>query len=108
MGLVSQPRPQIAEKQPPQMQERGRESMSPVDHGHARQQSNKDELLLNLLRQANQAPKPTPAPHPHDHYGGRGMFSQEEILNRGAIARNQMVSPQQQPDLSFVPRRENG
>ena len=109
MGLLG-PRPPPGETQSPgqHMVDRLQESRSPNDQGHGRQQSNKDELLLNLLRQANQAPKPTPGPHLQDQYGGRGMFMTEDALNRSAMARNQMISPPQLGDPSFMYRRENG
>lgn len=108
MGLLSQPVPQMAERQRPQNYDRIQGSKSPDEQGHGRQQSNKDELLLNLLRQANQAPKPTPVSPLHDQYGGRSMFTNDDILNGNAVARNQMISPQQVSEPSFMHRRENG
>ena len=108
MGLLSQPVPQMAERQRPQNYDRVQGSKSPDEQDYGRQQSNKDELLLNLLRQANQAPKPTPVSPLHDQYGGRSMFTNEDILNRNAVARNHMISPQQVPEPSFMHRRENG
>ena len=108
MGLLSQPRSQQTEGQPPHNHDHVQESRSPNEQGHGRQQTNKDELLLNLLRQANQAPKPTPVSPLHDQYGGRSLFSHEDILNRNAMARNQMILPHQVSDPPYVQRRENG
>lgn len=78
-------------------------SRSPGEAGHGRQSSQKDELLLNLLKQANQTPKPTPGP---DQYGHRAMSG--ESMNRATLARNQMVSPAGGPDPAILQRRENG
>ena len=108
MTLLSQPQPQPAENQPLQKHDRGQESRSPNEHGHGRQQSNKNESLLNLLQQANQAPKPTPGSYLRDQYAGHSMYLNEDALNRNAMARNQMISPHQQSELPFLNRRENG
>lgn len=88
---------------PPSMSDLYQTSRSPVDQGHGRQSSQKDELLLNLLKQANQTPKPTPGP---EQYGHRPMSG--ESLNRAALARNQMTSPGGIPDPAIMQRRENG
>lgn len=78
-------------------------SRSPIESGHGRQGSQKDEVLLNLLKQANQAPKPTPGA---EQYGYRSMSG--ENINRAALARNQMASPTGMPDPAILQRRENG
>lgn len=69
-------------------------SRSPVDSSHGRQSSQKDELLLNLLKQASQAPKPTP---PSEQYAHRPMST--EHSNRMAMARNELPPP---PDASHL------
>ncbi|KIV87801.1 hypothetical protein PV11_03323 [Exophiala sideris] len=62
---------------------------------HTRQQSsiNKDEVLLNLLRQASLAPKPEP-PNPHQQ-SGSGMYGIPGDPNARAAGRNHMISPVQ-------------
>ncbi len=86
---------QQAESSPPAaQQQRSVETRSPLDqHTHTRQQSsiNKDEVLLNLLRQASMAPKPQP-PHP----AGNGMFGiSPEAGGRPMTSRPTMISPSQ-------------
>jgi hypothetical protein len=77
-------------------------SQSPAITGHGRQASQqKDEMLLNLLRQASQAPKPTPGP---EQYGPRGLSG--DSMNRAALSRNQMTSPPAYADLSMLQRRD--
>jgi hypothetical protein len=88
-----------AAAEPAASDDRLRASRSPVEMGHGRQSSQKDELLLNLLKQANQTPKPTPGP---EQYGSRPMSG--DPLTRANLARNQMVSP----DPAILQRRENG
>jgi hypothetical protein len=90
---------------PPPPQQRAQDSRSPLEQQHGRQPSNKDAMLLTLLRQANQAPKPTPVSSPLDHHAGRGMFSEDDV-NRIAMSRNQMA-PQTSFDRMPV-RPENG
>ena len=79
---------------------------SPLDHGHGRQQSNKDETLLSLLKQASQAPKPTPVHHAHEQYAMRGMYA-DDNANRIAMQRNRMISPDQMAEQAFLKRRED-
>ena len=86
------------------------DSRSPVDlPTHTRQQSgiNKDEVLLNLLRQASLAPKPQPSNPHHQQLGG--VYGMPADLNVRAAARNQMIPPVQGQDLPVMPqRRETG
>lgn len=95
-------------------QERYSESKSPIEQSaHTRQQSsiNKDEVLLNLLRQASLAPKPQPPPpHPQSEMRtGGGMFSGLTDPNpRTSTMRGQMVSPVQGQDPAMIQRRDTG
>ncbi|EXJ84128.1 hypothetical protein A1O3_04795 [Capronia epimyces CBS 606.96] len=108
------PQPQEPTRtRPSASQARVTEPQSSTDQStHTRQQSsiNKDEVLLNLLRQANLAPKPEPPP-PHQQADGRnggamyGMMSEYNV--RIGTARGQMTSPVQPPD-HIAQRRETG
>ena len=93
-------------EQPPIQTSYRADTQSPLDHGHARQQSNKDETLLTLLKQASQAPKPTPVHHAHEQYAMRGMFA-DDNTNRMAMQRNRMISPDQLAEQAFLQRRED-
>ncbi|KIW21518.1 hypothetical protein PV08_02098 [Exophiala spinifera] len=75
---------------------------------HTRQQSsiNKDEVLLNLLRQASLAPKPQPPSNPHQQAGA--IYGMPNDANMRAAARNQMVSPIQGQEPLIPQRRETG
>ena len=88
---------------PSALQQRHIDTRSPVEqHTHQRQQSsiNKDEVLLNLLRQASLAPKPQPPPP-----AGSGMFSPgPDQNNRPPTSRQTMTSPNQAEQNAF--RRE--
>ena len=86
--------------------DRTESTRGPSDAGHGRQSSQKDELLLNLLKQANLAPKPTPMQVSTEQYAVRGMPG--DSINRAAPGRNQMVSPPGFPDPAILQRRENG
>ncbi|KAK7905291.1 hypothetical protein LTR67_000011 [Exophiala xenobiotica] len=100
---------QPAPSQRPSVQDRVADSRSPGEQPtHTRQQSsiNKDEVLLNLLRQASLAPKPQPPPNPHQQAGG--MFGMPSEPNVRAAARNQMISPVPGPDPIMSQRRETG
>lgn len=92
-------------------QERYSDSKSPGEQpSHTRQQSsiNKDEVLLNLLRQANLAPKPQPPP-PHQHPEMRSaaaMFGVPDPNARQGPARGQV--PPQVQEQAMNQRRETG
>ncbi|KPI39165.1 uncharacterized protein AB675_4736 [Cyphellophora attinorum] len=58
-------------------------SRSPLEPVHGRSVSTKDQSLLNLLKQADQAPKPTPDPEMHPHRAS-------DYNNRMAMARNEI------------------
>ena len=85
----AQPQPSEQTMQPP----RSHDFDSPIEqHTHTRQQSsiNKDEVLLNLLRQASLAPKPQPQPP-----AGIGMFGVSPESGRPMNPRATMISPTQ-------------
>ncbi|KAJ9634994.1 hypothetical protein H2204_005949 [Knufia peltigerae] len=95
--------------QGPPLHERVPDPDSPIaPPTHTRQQSsiNKDEVLLNLLRQASQAPKPQPPPNPHQQPGT--MYGIPSDANMRAATRNQMVSPIQGQEPHMPQRRETG
>lgn len=98
-------------QEPAPSQERYTDSKSPADqHSHTRQQSsiNKDEVLLNLLRQANLAPKPQPPP-PHQHSELRSagvMYGGPDPSARQGPPRSQI--PSQAQEQAMNQRRETG
>ncbi|KAJ9602747.1 hypothetical protein H2200_012527 [Cladophialophora chaetospira] len=83
---------QLEQSPPAIQQQRSTDTRSPLEqHTHTRQQSsiNKDEVLLNLLRQASLAPKPQPPPPT-----GSGMFGiSPEAGHRPLTSRATMISP---------------
>lgn len=104
--LTGQSIPPQQEPTPPTL-ERFADSGTPISPPtHARQQSSisKDEVLLNLLRQASLAPKPEP-PNPH-HQSVPGMYGMPNDPNARAAARNPMVSPVQGQGQMPGQRRE--
>ncbi|EXJ78809.1 hypothetical protein A1O1_09211 [Capronia coronata CBS 617.96] len=113
-------RQEPATAQPPANQERLAEpqpqpqSQPPAEpHTHTRQQSsiNKDEVLLNLLRQASLAPKPQP-PAPRQQAEGRGGAAMYAMMSESNVrigtARGQIPSPVQLQELMMQQRREVG
>jgi hypothetical protein len=75
-------------------EQRPDDTRSSLDPGHTRQQSsiNKDQTLLNLLKQASLAPKPEPPQPP----SGSGMFAgMHEQNGRLQMSRANMISPAQ-------------
>lgn len=86
-------------------QERYPDTRSPIEQSsHTRQQSsiNKDEVLLNLLRQANLAPKPQP-PQPHQHGELRpagSMYGGPDPSGRQGPARGQVIPPGQEQAMN--------
>lgn len=112
-GQSSPQHQESAQYHPRAHQEKYAGATSPIElPTHTRQQSsiNKDEVLLNLLRQANLAPKPQPLPPPQQSERGRpggfGMFVDPEA--RAQPPRNQMISPGEGPDPMMIQRRETG
>jgi len=106
--IPPQQQQQHSSTQGPSAQDHVADSRSPGEHPtHTRQQSsiNKDEVLLNLLRQASLAPKPQP-PNPHQQAGA--MYGMPSDPNVRAAARNQMISPVPGPDPIMSQRRETG
>ncbi|KEF53388.1 uncharacterized protein A1O9_10363 [Exophiala aquamarina CBS 119918] len=93
--------------------ERYPDTKSPVEQpSHTRQQSsiNKDEVLLNLLRQANLAPKPQPPPM-HQHAELRSashMYGVPDPNPRQALPRSQGIPLGQAPDPGMNQRRDTG
>ncbi|RMZ85563.1 hypothetical protein DV737_g593, partial [Chaetothyriales sp. CBS 132003] len=82
----------------------------PVDAQHAREPSEKNPFLLDLLKQANQAAKPTP---PRPRYGNEILMgpineaSMRDMSNHSATYAHPMISP----DPAVLPhygRMENG
>ncbi|KIX08629.1 uncharacterized protein Z518_03285 [Rhinocladiella mackenziei CBS 650.93] len=124
LGAQNAPRQsEPAQSQPPPNHERYAEPRSPTEQPpHTRQQSsiNKDEVLLNLLRQASLAPKPQPPPPPppppppaHQQSEMGAGARMPGLNDPNSRSRGQMISPVQgqgqvQDPIMMMQRRETG
>ncbi|EHY53250.1 hypothetical protein ABEF92_001146 [Exophiala dermatitidis] len=101
-GQSTTPQPSVPTRTQPSDSPQGvtdpRSTAEPPSHTRQQSSINKDEVLLNLLRQASLAPKPQPqAPHQQvEGRGGAGMYGVAvDSSGRIGTARGQMTANEQ-------------